>query len=307
MTEIPLSVVICTHNPRPAWIARVLEALRAQTLPKEQWELIVVDNRSADPLAARLDLAWQPAGRVVREETLGLTPARLRGIREARGELLVFVDDDNLLDPDFLEQALRIAAERPWLGAWSGQALGEFEREPPEWALRYLGNLAIREVASDVWSNLPHLPETIPCGAGLCLRRAAAMHYLILNDSGKRRIQLDRTGKSLISGGDNDLAACACDIGLGLGVIAALRLRHLIPAERLTPEYQERLAEGIYYSAVILAYLRGEASRVEAFRVRWPHIARALLARGVHRRIQLACLRGRRKALAVLAKLPPNA
>jgi hypothetical protein len=307
VSDIPLSVVICTHNPRPAWIARVLDALRAQTLTKGRWELIVVDNHSAEPLEGRLDLAWHPAGRIVREDKLGLTPARLRGIREAGGDLLVFVDDDNVLYPDFLEQAVRVAEERPWLGAWSGQAFGEFEREPPEWALRYVGHLAIREVASDVWSNLPRLPETIPCGAGLCVRRPVALHYLALNESGKRQIQLDRAGKSLLSGGDNDLAACACDIGVGVGVIAALKLKHLIPAERLTLDYHTRLAEGIHFSAVILSYLRGDKADLAAFNVSWRQIVSALSARGIHRRIQLACLRGRRKALTLVRTLPPNA
>ena len=52
----------------------------------------------------------------------------------------------------------------------------------------------------------------------------------------------------VISAGDQDLAACACDTGYGVGVIAALRLTHLIPASRLTLDYQARLAEGIYFS-----------------------------------------------------------
>ena len=83
-----LSVVICTHNPRPAYFSKCLEALRSQTLPLG-WELVIVDNRSDTPLADRMDLAWRPGARMIREETLGLTPARLRGIRESKGDLLV--------------------------------------------------------------------------------------------------------------------------------------------------------------------------------------------------------------------------
>ena len=66
-----------------------------------------MDNRSDEPLADRIDLSWHPDAHIVREDTLGLTPARLRGIRESKGDLLVFVDDDNVLDVDFLEVALR--------------------------------------------------------------------------------------------------------------------------------------------------------------------------------------------------------
>jgi cellulose synthase/poly-beta-1,6-N-acetylglucosamine synthase-like glycosyltransferase len=49
---LAVSVVIPTHNPRMDYLARVLEALRAQTLPREQWEIIVVDNGSRVSLKA---------------------------------------------------------------------------------------------------------------------------------------------------------------------------------------------------------------------------------------------------------------
>src|SRR5262249_1907597 len=113
-----LSVIICTHNPRRDYFSRCLEGLRAERFPHSQWELVVVDNASDELLEGRVDLSWHPAARVVREETQGLTSARLRGIRESRGDFLIFVDDDNVLDPDFLEMAVRIARERPFLGSW---------------------------------------------------------------------------------------------------------------------------------------------------------------------------------------------
>ena len=171
-----LSVVICTHNPRPDYFRQCLGALSGQTLVRNRWELIAVDNRSDEPLAGRNDLSWGPAARLVREETLGLTPARLHGIRESKSDLLIFVDDDNVLDADFLETALRVAEERPFLGSWSGQCRPGFEEPPPEWTRRYWGNLVIREFDKDVWSNLPRLPQSMPCGAGLCVRRDAALH-----------------------------------------------------------------------------------------------------------------------------------
>ena len=117
-----LSVVICTHNPRPAYFAKCLKALRSQTLSLSSWGLVIVDNRSDTPLSDRTDLAWHPGARMVREESLGLTPARLRGIRESTGDLLVFVDDDNVLDADFLETAQRIMEERPFLGSGAANA-----------------------------------------------------------------------------------------------------------------------------------------------------------------------------------------
>ena len=290
-----VSVIVCTRNPRADYFARALDGLRGQTLAGASWELLVIDNASDEKLAGRIDLSWKPGARLVREEKLGLTPARLTGIREAAGELLVFVDDDNVLDGDFLEQAWRIARERPFLGAWSGQCRPDFETPPPDWTGRYWGNLVIREFTQDKWSNLPLLAATMPCGAGLCIRRQAARHYLFLHESGQRAIQLDRSGASLLSGGDNDMAACACDIGLGVGIVSDLRLTHLISPERLSEDYLTRLAEGIYFSAVVLAGLRGGGSELE--RVKWHEAPRAWLKAGPHRRIALAAIRGRRRGL----------
>jgi hypothetical protein len=153
--RLRLSVVICAHNPKPDLFARTLRALDVQDLPRQDWELLVVDSASASPLGDTLDLSWHGDARIVREDQPGLTRARLRGIREARGELLVFVDDDNILDPDYLRQAQQIAVHRPWLGAWSGSCRPEFQHPPAEWTTRYWGNLVIREVQSDRWSNLP--------------------------------------------------------------------------------------------------------------------------------------------------------
>jgi len=298
-----LSAIVCTHNPNPDSLARCLAGLQAQSLRADAWELVVVDNRCDDPLASRVDMGWHCRARIVREETLGLTPARLRGIREAAGEILVFVDDDNVLDPDYLATALGVAEGKPFLGAWSGQCAPEFEAPPPDWMRPYWGQLALREVSADRWSNL-RSSETLPCGAGLCVRRDVARRYLDLHETGQRGFQLDRTGASLTSGGDQDLAACACDLGYGAGVIAALRLTHLIPAARLTLDYHRRLTEGIYFSAVVLAFLRGAEAEVCGYRVRWTHVARALLTRGrPHRLIQLACLRGRRRGLAQVARM----
>jgi glycosyltransferase involved in cell wall biosynthesis len=298
-----LSTVVCTHNPRPDYFSRCLDALRRQTLALPSSELIVVDNRSDEPLTDRLDLSWHPRARIVREETLGLTAARLRGIRESTRDLLVFVDDDNVLDEDFLEIALRTMDERPFLGSWSGQCRPAFEQPPPEWTRRYWGNLVIREFDHDIWSNMPRLPASTPCGAGLCVRRKVALHYLELHESGKRSFQFDRNGKSLLSGGDNDLAACACDIGLGVGLIASLKLTHLISPERLTEDYLVRLSEGIFFSAVVLDHFRSSLAELALYRVRWHEPVRALLARGPHRKIQLACLRGRRRGLELVASL----
>jgi GT2 family glycosyltransferase len=299
-----LSVIVCTHNPRQDYFQQCVDALRQQTLPYEQWQILLVDNQSAQPLAGRVDLSWHPTASTVREETLGLTATRMRGIRESKGGLLVFVDDDNVLDPDFLEVAQRTMAERPFLGSWSGQCRPSFESPPPEWTRRYWGNLVIREFDHDIWSNLPRLPESMPCGAGLCVRREVALRYVELHESGKRPFQFDRNGKSLLSGGDNDLAACACDLGLGVGLIASLKLTHLISPQRLTLDYLARLAEGIQYSGALLDYFwNGKLEPPLSFHRKIARRLRVASMGHEHAEIARAVERGMRRARVTVASL----
>ena len=303
-TTQALSVIICTHNPRPDFLRRCLESLSRQTLARNRWELLAVDNCCDERLAGRNEILQGPPARLVREEKLGLTAARLRGIRESNGDVLIFVDDDNVLDADFLETAHCIAQEKPFLGSWSGQCRPGFEEPPPEWTRRYWGNLVIREFDQDVWSNLPRLPQSMPCGAGLCVRRAVALHYLHLHESGRRSFQFDRTGDLLLSGGDNDLAACACDIGLGVGLIASLKLTHLIPPERLTEDYLTRLAEGIYYSGALVDHVRGVKPAVRpVLGARVADFLRIMRLKRPHRGILMAAFRGRDRARQELSDL----
>ncbi len=297
-----ISVITCSHNPRPDYLQQVIDALGEQTLHKQSWEYVLVDNVSDEPLESTIDLTWHPHGKHVLQEQLGLTHARLRGISESDGEILVFVDDDNVLDADFLEQTLKISKDWPRLGAWSGQTRPGFEIQPPEWTRRYWGSLVIRNLERDSWSNLPHLPETMPCGAGLCVRGDVAAYYANLHASGKRRFVLDRIGDSLVSAGDNDLAACACDLDLGVGVFTALKLTHLIPAARLTEDYLLRLVEGIAYSGVIFRSFRSSSASYKQRRsTRIANLARQLLMNQRDRRFFRAYKRGESRAAQYLA------
>ena len=301
--DTAVSVVLCTYNPRETCMRRCLAGLQAQTLPKETWEFVVVDNRSDRPIADRFDFSWHPRARMVREETIGLTPARLRGISETQGALLVFVDDDNVLDPDYLEQSVRIAQTYEFLGSWSGQCRPVFEQPPPEWTRRYWGNLCIRIFDQPVWSNLPRLGETMPAGAGLCIRRDVGRTYLDLHESGERAFQFDRTGTSLISGGDNDLAACACRIGLGVGLFPELKLRHLIPPQRLTRDYLMRLVEGIAFSSTLLD-AQWQAPTPERDRSgRVIDFLRTVRLKSPDREILRAAYKGRREAARLIASV----
>ncbi len=236
-----LSVIICAHRPRESFLSRTLAALRTQTLPVEEWELLLVDNASEPPLAESWDLGWQPNARHLREPQLGLTHARLHGIAEARGELFVFVDDDNVLTADYLEQVWRCGQRTPWLGAWGGQVDPEFvDGDAPAWTKDFWFYLAVRPVAKVMWCNFPG-PNCSPVGAGMCVRREVARAYAELCRNDPRRSNLGRRGNSMASHEDTDMVYTATTIGLGFGLFPELRLTHLIPATRLTETYLLKL------------------------------------------------------------------
>jgi glycosyltransferase involved in cell wall biosynthesis len=294
-----ISVIICTHNPRPDYLRRVLDALQAQTLPKEQWELLLIDNASKEALDKSWDLSWHPSARHIHEEELGLTPARLRGIKESTGELLVFVDDDNVLAVDYLSIAVAIAEQWPMLGAWAGQSIPEFETSPGDAIRPFLGLIGDGKFQEDYWSNLRN-PEATPSGCGMCIRRKVAEEYHTLATTDERRRRLDRCGKSLISGGDTDMAFTACDLGLGTGRFHRLKLTHLISSRRLKLSYLLPLQEAMSFSWIILDFFRNpDAARVSTGR--WLiNYLRAYTSRGLKRRFRLASLRGQAAARRTL-------
>lgn len=252
-----ISAIICTHNPRPEHLQRTLDGLREQTLDCTDWELWIIDNRSQKPIAETFDISWHPHGRIIREDNLGIMHARLRGIRESRGDILCYIDDDNALDPEYLAQALIIGSDLPHIGCWSGEIAGEFETPPPDWFFPHQSMLVIRPMTREaVWGNSYHYDDALPCGAGMCLRRTVAMGYLENFHQSELRAMLGRNGASLASGDDVDMAFAAIDMGLGVGRYKAMKLRHLIPKERLEIGYLERLAEGIWESYVYIHALR---------------------------------------------------
>lgn len=102
---VDLSVITSTRN-RASVLGRCLEALTAQTLDPERYEILVADDASTDETRAVIAAAQRKAGCAIRAITLpqrsGVAGSRNRAIPAARGEVIVFVDDDSLAPPAFL-------------------------------------------------------------------------------------------------------------------------------------------------------------------------------------------------------------
>jgi hypothetical protein len=319
-TQPAISVVIPTHNPRMDYLARVIDALRQQTLAQSAWELVVVDNNSTKPLSmttgpldngttgaktTEIDLSWHGNARIVREERVGLTNARLRGFAEATGEVIVLVDDDNVLAPDYLEQVVRIAREYLFLGAWSGNVTLELDPgvpEPPR-ELRHL--LCERIVEQDLWSNDRSHFRATPWGAGECIRREVARVYTEKVERDPRRRQLDLQGGQLVYGGDTDIVYAGLERGWGMGVFGGLKVKHLTPASRCRDEYCLRRYEGKAFSEILHGWISTGAvprTRRTDLRGRIGECFRWLFAGRMERKLMAARRRGLRRAEKFVAR-----
>ena len=146
MTTIAYTVALCTHNHADR-LERTLADLPRIRVPDAAWEFLIIDNGSRDATPEMLAGHDWPQGwrvRVVREEKLGLSNARNRAIAEARGEYIIFMDDDETADPDWLCAFERlIMAQRH--DAFGGRIQVLFEDARPSWLsyelLGFLGEL----------------------------------------------------------------------------------------------------------------------------------------------------------------------
>ena len=100
-----LSVIICTYN-REKYLYNVLKSIAENDFSVDEYEIVLVNNNSTDGTEAecgrfRRDFP-QVSFRYVVEKNQGLSHARNRGIAEAKGGILIYVDDDALVNKEFL-------------------------------------------------------------------------------------------------------------------------------------------------------------------------------------------------------------
>lgn len=252
-----LSVIIPTHNPDPARLRRALLGLRAQTLQIGRWETILVNNASSGFPDQNFFQEFAPKSfSLVSEPTLGLSEARRRGFNVAKGDVAVLVDDDNVLEPEYLESVLAVFERQPQVGVAGGRSIPEFELAPERWQLEFLPLLALRDLGPDQLVSDSHregidslleYPAYAPIGAGMALRRATWLSWLDSLPLHGNSLA-DRRGAELTSGGDNDIVFAAMRAGWKVGYFPCLGLIHLIPKSRLDASYLARLNRGIQMS-----------------------------------------------------------
>ncbi len=130
-----ISVILCTYD-RCLYLRKVLDSIAGSVLPDSvEWEVLVVDNNSTDQTS---EVANEFAGRYpgrfryISEPRQGKSYALNTGIRESRGNVLAFVDDDLTVEPTWLRNLTQALDDGKWAGAGGRTLLAE-PFSPPRW------------------------------------------------------------------------------------------------------------------------------------------------------------------------------
>lgn len=134
-----LSVVVCTHN-RCELVCECIESLLQQTVNKELYEIIVVDNASTDDTAQHVKHIFTENSTVkyIYEEQIGLSQARNTGFRAARFDWIAYIDDDALAHRDYVEQILWTIENYDW-DCFGGVFNRWFKYGQPKWYPEHFG------------------------------------------------------------------------------------------------------------------------------------------------------------------------
>jgi glycosyltransferase involved in cell wall biosynthesis len=235
-----VTVAICTWN-RASQLDRTLARLRELEVPDDlDWEVLVVDNGSTDDTSGVLEkYAGALPLRAVAEAEQGLSRARNRAIDVAAGDLLCWTDDDVQVEPDWLAQYARAAREQPDTSFFGGPILPWFECDPPEWVAAGIHEIGSAFALRDLGPKPLALSEKqLPFGANFAVR-ASVQHRFRFDP------KLGRIGDRMLSGEEVDAMRRMLAGGFTGAWVPEARVRHLVPADRMTADYVRSFYRGV--------------------------------------------------------------
>jgi glycosyltransferase involved in cell wall biosynthesis len=245
------SVIVCTRN-RADELEGALESLLADR-PATDWELIVVDNASTDATASVVAGARERADGVrvesLVEVNLGLSHARNRGIAAARGELLLFTDDDVIVEAGWVDAMCAGFAEPDVVGV-AGWVAPQWPVPPPRWLSgRQTGLLALTDFG-DGPRDLRD--DEVPVGASMATRATA-----VAGTNEPFDPRLGNRGGGRFAYEEHDLFTRVRRAGR-LVYRPDARVLHRIAAERMTWQDMRRASLHNGYGSRLAERLRGE-------------------------------------------------
>jgi glycosyltransferase involved in cell wall biosynthesis len=251
--DIGVSVIICCYNSA-ARLPQTLKHLAEQNVPENLLlEIILVNNASTDDTVAVATEAWNRFEtknikfKIVNEPEPGQMHARKKGAEEARYECIIFCDDDNWLDKNYVSLSKQLTEKDSLFGAGGGQNAPVTDAvEYPDWFDVFKDKYAIgipAPASGDVSE------KGFVLGAGLVTKRSL---FLQVNDKKYPSLLNGRDGQKLSTGDDFEYCKRLILWGHKLYYDENMRLNHFIPKERLTISYREKLMQGISEAGVIL-------------------------------------------------------
>jgi GT2 family glycosyltransferase len=248
MNAPTVSIVIATYR-RPAMLRDTLQSLLSTLkIPADEVvEVLVIDNdpkRSAEDAvaAARPECERAFGLRYIPEPQTGLSRARNRGIEEARGEVIGFLDDDVFISENWLI-AMLACLRRPGAAAAGGRIENHWEDEPEPAVRASEGRLVAAE-----WGHSDFVlrGRRTPGGGN------SVFHRWVFADGLRFSTELGRVGEVLLSGEDTELFKLVRRRSGDVWYCAGGLMYHRIGGERLTQEYLRRRSYWFGYSYAII-------------------------------------------------------
>ena len=234
-----ISAIISTYN-RERYLPQVLNSLKEQTLAKDGFEIIVINNNSTDETESisksfekdNPDIAFQ----YFMETSQGLSYARNRGIKESKGELVTFIDDDAFLEKDYLERIVEYFDANPESVAVGSKILLHYEDVIPTWENKYLNSLLGYFEPSD--EPFIFNAKNYPRGSNMSFRTS------VFEEVGDFNVNLGRVGRNLAGSEEKDLFQRIYLKKMTVGYIPDALVYHCVPIERTTVEFIRRQGIG---------------------------------------------------------------
>lgn len=232
-----LTVIICTYN-RAKYIGPLLESLAANDLAKSEYEILLVDNNCTDNTRAICD-AFAAAHKDVRfryvvEPEQGLSAARNKGIKEAKGDIIVYVDDDALVDAHYLRDYAEWFAAHQETMACGGPIEPLYETEEPKWMSPY--TKALLTAWMNYGDKVREYPKGRYPGGG-----NAAYRKEVFDKVGLFNTALGRKGGNLMGSEEKDIFDKMHALHMQVLYLPTPVLHHCIPQAKLEKDYFDRL------------------------------------------------------------------
>jgi glycosyltransferase involved in cell wall biosynthesis len=244
-----LSIVVCTYNPSDVVFNRLVSALINLDKSNLEYEVILIDNNSIVPLTSRKyirNLLHSDLNVLLHVETKpGLTAARIAGIKRSKFEWIIFFDDDNEPQFDYLIRVNDTVCKHHNVAAWGpGTVKVNFLHDVDCWIENKRHYFQETNCDKTEFRCVkPLWQDCYPYGTGLIIRKDVALEYVKRVELGRYTLT-DRNGRSLSSGGDLQLVLTAIELGHSAGKIANLKLNHNIAKEKTSISYLMRMTYG---------------------------------------------------------------